>query len=71
MITDTRNAILKLYTTCEKDFFKGLQIFEAVVEKQIMDTSTSQIKNLQEKVEETISIEPATDTATDDIINNE
>ena len=71
LITDTRNAILKLYTTCEKDFFKGLQIFEAVVEKQIMDTSTSQIKNLQEKVEETISIEPATDTATDDIINNE
>ena len=65
LITDTRNAILKLYTTCEQDFFKGLQIFEAVVEKQIIDTSTAQIKNLQENVEETISIEPSTHTSTE------
>ena len=28
LITETREAILNLYTTCEKDFFKGLQIFE-------------------------------------------
>jgi hypothetical protein len=58
LIKDTRVGILKLYTTCEEDFFKGLQIFEALVEKQIMDTSTSQIKRLQENVEQTISIEP-------------
>ena len=61
LITDTRVAILKLYTTCEQDFFKGLQIFEAVVEKQIMDTSTAQINRLQQNVEETISIEPSND----------
>lgn len=64
LVTDTRVAILKLYTTCEKDFFKGLQIFEAIVEKQIMDTSTAQIKKLQENVEETISIEPSPPTVT-------
>ena len=58
LIIDTRVAILKLYTTCEEDFFKGLQIFEALVEKQIIDTSTAQIKNLQENVEETIYIDP-------------
>jgi len=57
LITESRTAILNLYTTCEKDFFKGLQIFEALVEKQIIDTSAAQIKKLQENVEETISLE--------------
>ena len=58
LITDTRSIIIKLYSTCEKDFFKGLQLFEAIVEKQIIDTSAAQIKRLQENVEETISLEP-------------
>lgn len=58
LVTDTRSLIIKLYSTCEEDFFKGLQIFEALVEKQILDSSTAQIKNLQQNVEETISIEP-------------
>ena len=62
IITDTRIGILKLYTTCEEDFFKGLQIFEALVEKQIIDTSTSQIKKLQENVEKTVTIEPDEET---------
>ena len=39
LITDTRSIIIKLYSTCEKDFFKGLQLFEAIVEKQIIDIS--------------------------------
>ena len=58
LITDTRTIIIKLYSTCEKDFFKGLQLFEAIVEKQVIDTSAAQIKRLQENVEETISLEP-------------
>ena len=58
LIIDTRVAILKLYTTCEEDFFKGLQIFETLVEKQIMDTSIAQINLLQQNVEDTISIDP-------------
>jgi len=57
LVVDTRSLIIKLYTTCEEDFFKGLQIYEALVEKQILDTSTAQIKKLQENVEETISID--------------
>jgi hypothetical protein len=57
LVADTRNLIIKLYATCEQDFFKGLQIFEALVEKQILDASTAQIKQLQQNVEETISIE--------------
>ena len=57
LVGDTRNLIIKLYATCEQDFFKGLKIFEALVEKQILDASTAQIKQLQQNVEETISIE--------------
>jgi hypothetical protein len=57
LVVDARVGILKLYTTCEADFFKGLQIFEALVEKQIIDTSTAQIKKLQQNVEETISLD--------------
>ena len=70
LITNTRTTILKLYTGCETDFFKGLQLFEAIVEKQIIDTSGAQIRKLQENVEETISLEstesslPPTSTGT-------
>ena len=59
LVKDTRTNILKLYTTCEGDFFNGLQIFESIVEKQIKDTGISQIKNLEEQIEETISLDPA------------
>jgi len=57
LVTDTRQIIIKLYSTCEKDFFSGLQVFEAIVEKQILDTSTEQIKKLQTNVENTIALE--------------
>ena len=59
LVKDTRTNILKLYTTCEGDFFNGLQIFESMVEKQIKDTGIAQIKNLEEQIEETISLDPA------------
>ena len=32
--TKTRNNIVELYATCEDDFVKGLELFEAIVEKQ-------------------------------------
>jgi len=57
IIVEARQTIVKLYSTCEEDFFKGLQIFEALVEKQIIDTSVAQIKKLQDNVEETISLD--------------
>jgi len=57
LIVDARQLIVKMYSTCETDFFKGLQIFEALVEKQIMDTSVAQIEKLKATVEETISLD--------------
>ena len=57
LVVDTRTNILTLYTTCEEDFFKGLQLFEAIVEKQIKDTTMIQIKNLEQNIETSISLD--------------
>ena len=59
LVKDTRTNILKLYATCEGDFFHGLQISESIVEKQIKDTGISQIKNLEKAIEDTISLDPS------------
>lgn len=57
LVIDTRTNILNLYTTCEQDFFKGLQLFEGIVEKQIKDTTMVQIKNLEQNIEASISLD--------------
>ena len=51
IVEDTRNLIVNLYITCEKDFLTGLEIFEAIVEKQIMDTSKVQMVELQKIID--------------------
>lgn len=54
LVDETRNIIVRLYITCEKDFNKGLEIFEAIVEKQIMNTSKQRIENLQSTIQSSI-----------------
>ena len=54
IVIKTRNLIINLYSQCEKDFYKGLQIFEAIVEKQIKETSVAQINNLEKTIENTL-----------------
>ena len=46
VVEETRNIIINLYITCEKDFLKGLEIFEGIVEKQISNTTMERINNL-------------------------
>ena len=45
----TRDQIKELYADCEKNFTKGLDIFEAIVQTQIMQTSKKQIRVLERK----------------------
>ena len=52
----TRQMIISLYVKCEEDFLKGLEIFEAIVQKQILDTARMQIDNLEENVQENIAL---------------
>ena len=54
-VEKTRAIILDLYLNCEKDFVTGLEIFEAIVEKQIMETSAEQVKNLRTQSERTLA----------------
>ena len=49
LITKTRNIIIELYVTCENDFAKGIDIYEAIVERNILRTSKSQIEGLLKK----------------------
>lgn len=46
---EARNHIKELYAECEKNFVKGLNIFEAIVQAQILQTSKNQIRILERK----------------------
>jgi hypothetical protein len=58
LIVTARNLIIKCYITCETDFIKGLEIFEAIVEKQIMTVTKSQLDNLEKTIQETLLLTP-------------
>lgn len=56
LISEARNIITKCYITCEKDFMKGLEIFEAIVEKQIMNVTQSQIDRLDRAIQNKVAL---------------
>ena len=58
IIEKTRNIIVNLYLTCEKDFVDSLEIFEAIIEKQIFDTSISQLHELESSLERSMIAPP-------------
>ena len=62
---ETRSIIIQLYVSCEENFLKGLEIYEAIIKKQKFDTTKSQINNLQSALQESVpeikdEISPAT-----------
>ena len=63
LIAEARTLIIKCYTTCENDFITGLEIFEAIVEKQIMDVTKSQIEKLEETISSTLAEGPTSEKA--------
>jgi hypothetical protein len=52
IVVETRTLIINLYLTCEKDYARGLNIYEAIVEKKIFDSSQNQIKKLKKEHDE-------------------
>ena len=46
----TRKLIVELYVGCEQDFIKGLNIFEGIVGKQILDTAIERERQLKNDV---------------------
>jgi hypothetical protein len=55
-VLETRAIIINLYLTCETDFANGIKIYEAIVDKKIIDTAKSQIETM-EKTKETLITE--------------
>ena len=47
IIEETRNLIVSSYLSCETDFTKGIELYEAIVEKMILQTSQSQLSALE------------------------
>jgi hypothetical protein len=62
IVETTRQLIIDLYINCENDFLKGLEIFEAIVEKQIIDTSKEQIKQLENVIDNTLASSDISET---------
>ena len=58
LINKTRKLIVELYLACEQDFVSGLKIYEAIVEKQVVDTSIAQLKSMNESLDVGKAAEP-------------
>ena len=54
LLVKTRNIIIELYIRCEKDYVHGIKLYEAIVEKKILETTINQIDNLEQKSKEII-----------------
>lgn len=47
IVVEARGLIIKLYLTCEMNYVNGISIYEAIVEKKILETSQNQIQTLE------------------------
>jgi hypothetical protein len=54
-VLETRAIIINLYLTCETDFANGIKIYEAIVDKKIIETAKSQIETMERTSEKLIT----------------
>jgi hypothetical protein len=57
VIIETRAIIINLYLTCETDFANGIKIYEAIVDKKIIETAKSQIQTMENSREKLVTDE--------------
>ena len=67
LVIDARKIIIKLYIQCEKDFQKGLSIFEAIVKKKMMDTAKQKVENLTRQADQLLVDPPDVTVMKEDI----
>jgi hypothetical protein len=53
-VEKTRKYIVNLYVKCENDYVTGVQLFEAIVESKIIETTERQIENLKKEANKLI-----------------
>jgi hypothetical protein len=49
IVEKTRGIIIELYVKCEMDYVENLNVYEAIVESKILETTKKQIDNLEKK----------------------
>jgi hypothetical protein len=54
-VLEARAIIINLYLTCETDFANGIKIYEAIVDKKIIETAKSQIETMERTSEKLIT----------------
>jgi hypothetical protein len=54
-VLETRAIIINLYLTCETDFANGIKIYEAIVDKKIIETAKSQIETMERTSEKLVT----------------
>ena len=54
-VEKTRKYIVNLYVKCENDYVTGVELFEAIVESKIIETTEKQIENLKREASKIIS----------------
>ena len=58
LISETRDIIIQMYLSCEKDFKEALNIFDAIIDKQILEDSISISERLETKMNEFVAADP-------------
>jgi len=48
LVRKTRDLIVKLFSTCEKDYETGVKLYEAIVNTVVIKTTDAQIENMNE-----------------------
>lgn len=49
VVEKTRKYIVDLYVKCEEDYVRGVQLYEAIVESKILETTQKQIESLKKE----------------------
>ena len=55
VVLEARAIIINLYLTCETDFANGIKIYEAIVDKKIIETAKSQIETMERTSEKLVT----------------
>jgi len=58
VVVKSRKIIINLYLKCENDYSIGVKLYQAIVEKQIKDTTIKQINILEKETENLVNLEP-------------
>jgi hypothetical protein len=55
VVVETRAIIINLYLTCEIDYANGIKLYEAIIDKKILETARSQMETMEQELEKLVT----------------